>query len=60
MDSYIPSDGKTFPKRTLNLFCCVVHIRNPKKKIQTFELVFEQPAIGECLGEEGNEGLEFF
>jgi hypothetical protein len=60
MDSYIPSDGKTFPRRTLNHFCCVVHIRNPKKRRQTFKLVFEQPTIGEYLCEEDNEQSEIF
>jgi hypothetical protein len=38
----------------------VVHLRHTEKKRQTFELVFQQPAIGESIDEEGNERSEVF
>jgi hypothetical protein len=40
--------------------CCVVHLRHTEKKRQTFELVFQQPAIGESFDEQGSEQLEVF
>jgi hypothetical protein len=42
------------------ILCCVVLLRHTEKKRQTFQLVFQQLAIGESIDEEGNERLEVF
>jgi hypothetical protein len=43
------------------ILCCVVHLRHTETKRQTFQLVFQQLAIGEYIDEKGsNERSEVF